>query len=223
VRRGTGASASLRLAVLILAAVTSTALAAVPARAATWTTTRITTNYFAYWPSLALDGIGKAHIAFARPFSGIYYATNRSGSWTKTQVTASGDDSSPSAVIGPYDSSPSLALDGNGKAHIAFQREGTNPGIYYATNRSGSWTKTQMTNDYDGSPSLALDGTGKAHIAFWRSGSGIYYATNASGSWTKAQVTANAVDDSPSLALDGAGKAHIAFDRGDTGLYIATN
>ena len=73
------------------------------------------------------------------------------------------------------DEAPSLALDGNGKAHIAFTRAGA--GIYYATNASGGWVATLLTSDdADQQPTLAVDGAGTVHIAFVRAGIGPYYA-----------------------------------------------
>ena len=107
------------------------------------------------------------HVAFfvnsdANP--GIYYATNESGGWVTTRVTT---DVS-------YDAT-SLALDGNGKAHIALTRGSS--GIYYATNASGSWVATRLTSDdADAQPTVAVDAAGTVHVAFVRSGIGLYYA-----------------------------------------------
>ena len=92
--------------------------------------------------------------------------------------------------------------------HVAFFRSGATEyslGVFYATNRSGTWvvtptTAVDPTTDSIWSPSLALDAAGKAHIAFSRSTEaapwhdGINHATNASGTWTTSQITTDRYD-----------------------------
>lgn len=79
---------------------------------------------------------------------------------------------------------PDLAIDVNGKTHLAWP---TATGFGYRSNRSGSWIEESitLTNAPDGELALAVDINGAAHVAWVRQAvpSMIGYATNASGSW----------------------------------------
>ncbi len=140
----------------------------------------------------------------------------RAADWTISRLTTN-----------YVDSEPSPAIDAAGMAHVAFSRDGTNPGIYYATNRSGSWVATRVTTgDSDTSPSLVLNASGKVHVAFESNADqGIYYATNQSGTWVRERITTGDLDGAPVLALDTNGKVHVAFGSYGTnpGIYVATN
>lgn len=121
---------------------------------------------------------------------------------------------------------PSLQSDTAGHAHLAVQRYGSNPGIYYANIGTGTVVTRRLSSGDDWDPSLVLDGAAKAHLAFSRaSGSpGIYYVTNTTGVWVTTRLTAGP-DYVPSLALDGGGKVHLVYlrDDFDPGLFYATN
>jgi hypothetical protein len=80
-------------------------------------------------------------------------------------------DGSWTALAGPpWGEDATLAVDGAGKAHIAY--EGFRPG--YATNKSGAWVRkalaTYSLDYFDDSPvCIALTNTGKARVIFARS------------------------------------------------------
>ena len=115
-------------------------------------------------------------------------------------------------VDGWENSAPALAVRSDDKTGVVYERFGTDPGILYQTDASGSWDETRITSGDDWVPDLAFDASDHAHVAFARFGTtpGIYYATDATGSWATSLAWA---DDAwaPSIAVDGAGKIHIAY------------
>ena len=108
---------------------------------------------------------------------------------------------------------PSLALDATDRSHVAYIGYGAEPGVYLATDTTGDWVSTRLTNTTDDAPALALDAAGHRHIVFVRYGDdpGVHYATDRSGSWVVTRLTSERAD-SPSIAVDPAGHVHIAFN-----------
>jgi hypothetical protein len=108
---------------------------------------------------------------------------------------------------------PSLALDAGDRAHVAYIGYGDEPGIYVASDATGTWTSARLTDATDDAPAIALDANGHRHIVFVRSGDdpGIHYATDRNGDWTVTRLTSERAD-SPSIAVDVAGHVHIAFN-----------
>jgi hypothetical protein len=169
--------------------------------------------------SMKLDANGKVH-AVAAGTSGLWYITNKSGSFTRHRITTV--VSQPLAT--GLDDYPSIALDAHGNAHVVFVRWTCfdctpNPpkGIYYLTNKSGSWSTPKQLAGADASaPSLRVRG-GHIFVAWERCAcipelpAQVWYGTNVSGSWTKVKVAENATH--PSLALTSTGKPRIAFAR----------
>ena len=93
---------------------------------------------------------------------------------------------------------PAIAVDGDDHQGVASQRAGRDPGIFFATDATGSWSEERVTTGSDWSPSLAYDGAGHAHIAYGHYGtaSGVAYATNASGDWVTCLLyTSDAADE----------------------------
>jgi len=160
-------------------------------------------------PSLAVDGTGTAHVAYAAQ-GGTGPAGDYEIWYDLTQVTTNST----------ADEFPSLFIDSNNNAHIAFAGEG--PGgdyeIWYAENTTGAWTIILVDDNgyHEIKPSLRVDGAGYAHIA-WQgltdNGYDIFYSNNTSGAFlAPIQVTAEPTDEEePSLVIDPDGKAHIAY------------
>lgn len=186
-----------------------------------WVTRPVTDNAVNdEYPSIAIDGSGAIHIAYqsydtAAHFYDVWYATYNGSAWSFSQVTAS-------AFLD--DIAPSLALDGTGKAHIAWEiTSGVDiPEIGYATNASGAWITTTLTanTEHDTNPSLAVDGSGQAHIAYeYYDGTQyhIYYTSNAGGAWATDEVAAAPVQaaflagNDHALAVDGTGYVHVVY------------
>lgn len=116
---------------------------------------------------------------------------------------------------GPLD----IAVDSNGRAHIAYSADTYYGSLDYATNATGSWTSNNlaplsMSVQVGVYNSIAVDSNGKAHISYINSNNTLNYAENTSGSWIKTEglttssgVTGMAV----SIAVDSNNKEHIAY------------
>jgi uncharacterized protein (TIGR03790 family) len=175
-------------------------------------------SYNQYWPDIAVDSGGVAHISwYAQDGTGnnqIYYSN--STNWTnKIAVTT-----------GPYDQLyPSIDVDGNGTVHIAWQgRCAESPGSYvirYAN--STGWANVvslvEANNTYDQQrPSLAVGIDGVVHLAWY--GRAPYMTTNHiryanSTGWPGFRmlpVESMYSRFRPSLAVDRNGVVHIAYD-----------
>ncbi len=124
--------------------------------------------------------------------------------WTSTEVTSN-----------THFDEPALTLDAHGDAHVAYIAYGDRPGLFFATDASGSWDSTRLTTARDEAPAIAVDGDGHDHIAFVRYGAdaGLYYATDRTGDWIVTRLSDEPAD-APSIALDADGRAHIAFASG---------
>ena len=93
-----------------------------------------------YHPSIACDTDGHLHVVFASA-NGIYYTNNISGTWSvPEQATSSG-------IF------PNVAVDKNGKAHIAYYTQVEYGGLFYVNNIGGSWSTGELitTINTDGS------------------------------------------------------------------------
>ena len=178
--------------------------------------------------SMAVDTHGTTHVA-AQGKAGIWYVTNKRGSWSRTLVTAA---SHPGA-----DADPSLALDGSNHVYIAFGRTGDPcppPDICgscsrvedsIVTDRSGSFgPPVVIAGCRCHRPSLRVR-AGRLNVAYAADGTAphgplseypVYFATNRSGSWTWS-VAAHAGED-PSLRISGDGRARIAYVDWETGV-----
>lgn len=166
--------------------------------------------------STAVDSGGTVHIALSNLGALKYLTGNKQ--WT---VKALESGSTRYA---------SMALDAQGKAHIAY-RDDTSPGnLKYATNAAGSWTKQFVDSGGKGQyASIAVDAASKAHISYYDDKYKLLkYATNASGGWVKTPVPWPPNKDyglHTSLDLDSKGKAHIALVSMDPKYFVgyATN
>ena len=90
-----------------------------------WTTTRIADDTGGASPSIARDAAGHLHLAYATSTGGpdhIAYATNATGSWVIRAATP--------GAISESDRNPSIAVDGSGKVHIAFERDQPGEGVF---------------------------------------------------------------------------------------------
>ncbi|MBN1667102.1 MAG: hypothetical protein JW862_08430 [Anaerolineales bacterium] len=115
------------------------------------------------------------------------------------------------------DTHASLAVDSNGKAHIAYEQE---QNIFYATNASGSWISTVIATDAgpEVQPSIALDSAGKAYLSYFVGtypNQELHYATNTSGSWNSGMIETVSVPGwdrlETSIAVDGAGLMYVVY------------
>ncbi len=186
-----------------------------------WATLIVTDNAVQdEYPSIAVDGSGAIHVAYqsyddAAFTYDLWYATYSGGAWSFGQVTHS---------AGFNDKAPSLALDGAGKAHLAWEVGAAmaDPEIGYATDAGGAWITTTLTAnaDHDTSPCLAVDGNGQVHVAYEHFDGTryhIHYVSNAGGAWATSVVASAPVQgaflaaNDHALAVDGAGYVHVTY------------
>jgi hypothetical protein len=185
--------------------------------------TRVVASVSPLSPDAVMDADGYIHVAWLEDWTGIqgiFYATNRTGSWVRERVTT-GDN---------FYARPSIAVDSANHAYIAFARLScadpdcdVTSRIWVANNKSGSWIVNPRTaGDTDLEPSLVVHND-KLYMAFTRQhfplygaqDSGLWYATNAGGTWAETQVASAFgkcfVDQFPSLDIDANGKLFIAY------------
>ncbi len=211
------------------------------AATATWTTTEVVSTEStdrSRDPTIAVDGSRNVHIAWQdeTDYSGsgtdidIFYKrwNAATATWTMTEVVSTAS----------YNNSkiPTIAADGSGNVHIAWQDEtnysgsGTDKDIFYKrwNAATATWTTTEVVSTesigaYD--TTIAADGSGNVHIVWWDytnyGGSGgdgdIFYkrwnATTAT--WTTTEVVSTestGYSCDPTIAMDGSGNVHIAWE-----------
>jgi hypothetical protein len=167
--------------------------------------------------SIALDTSDKVHMSFINTYPGdfcqhddLWYGTNASESWLWTKL-----ESSCSSGENPRVEGNSIAVDSLDRVHIAYGY----PNLMYATNQSGSWSKTSVaTGFWYPMPSIAVDSLDNVHISYVGS-AGLMYATNQSGSWSHSLVAAGTM---PSIALDTLDKVHISYTSSSRTMYATS-
>ncbi len=172
-----------------------------------------------------IDPQGKLHICYYDyTTSSLKYATNRSGAWVVTTIETSVANVN---IVGEMND---IAVDQGGNAHLSYHNMDNNVSdanvetIRYATNASGSWTKSNVFTPASSvtyaENEICVDATGKVHLAFEGANSSIGYVSKTTGSWTQetaAQFPAFTTD--MSMVLDASNAPVIAFT-GNYGLYV---
>jgi hypothetical protein len=155
-----------------------------------------------YWASSAVDAAGAVHAVFVRwGRPGVWYATNKSGSFVTTRVTTA-----------PPSGRPVIGVDGAGHAYIVFANQSASPGIRFATDRSGTWQTTRLTTGaIDLDPAIAVHPSGEVHVVF-TSDNDVVYLTNRRGYWTRLTAVPSAAH--PAIALDSTRRVHMAYEQG---------
>lgn len=168
--------------------------------------------------SVAIGPEDVLHFAFADPQgAGVRHATTSStGATTASELAAPID-------LGPcHGRCFSLAVDADGKAHLALHDYGLKK-LRYATDASGQWeVELAASQGARASPSLAVDAQGRAHIAAYAPiKDTLFYVTNTTVQWSHHPIDLGG--SYCSLALDAEGHAHVAYvgEAGD--LKYATN
>lgn len=185
--------------------------------------TRITVphDYFSIWVSIATDSDNFVHLAFIRQDNlfttafehTLYYVNNREGNFENLVVISEQFEPVWSPVY------PSIAVDSDGAAHIAFVGGPGSPSrVWYTNNTAGAFfTPVDVPKPVlYGQPSLAVDSNDIAHIAYGGEGDDIIYANNADGDFDS---TINVTESQnltgvnwPQLALDSMGRSHIVHE-----------
>jgi hypothetical protein len=171
-------------------------------------------------PAIVVDGSGRRTILFGYSTPtftpGLFFmSAPPGGAWPAGPTRlASGD-------IAGID----VVADASNKLHVAWLDGGANPGVYYATNSTGTWVRTRLTRSTaDTVPSVALDTSGKAYVAFsrayWADVPGIYLATNGTGVWQTIRLSEDAYSGRVSLDIGPDGLADIAYVNSVDGVSI---
>lgn len=162
--------------------------------------TATVTGHYTSLPSIALDALGRAHIAYS--YSGndtLYYGVD-DGSWDFEIVGET--------MYGPI----SLALDAADQPHIAMDNTAAGELLYHY--RDGAvWQQEVVGSTGTDFPNVALafDSQQQAHLAYQFDDSGVTavgYAHNDGVAWSLEEV---AEGRAPWLALDHDDGAHISF------------
>ena len=131
------------------------------------------------------------------------------------------------APPGAIDTGACIAFDTHGYRYIAFGRTGVaEPGIYLATNRSGTWRLSpHPVTPGERCASIMVDALGRVHLLAVRpivdDPNGLtylYYATDKSGAWRASRVHYGEIGTA-SLAIDRTGRANIAISDED-GVFV---
>lgn len=179
-----------------------------------WSTSAIDSG--SGFTSIAVDGIGKLHVSYTKNYQ-LWYATGTAGSFAPTKV----DEGSATTGVGYHSS---LALDAQGRVHIAHGEQGRTNwyaqpiALRYSTNASGSWVTTQpaaTTGPHGQFASLALRGADLyiSHSSTSGYGSGVLYLTSRiGGTWKTEAVTSGANSGGfSSIVLSSQGTIYIAY------------
>jgi len=171
--------------------------------------------------NLVLDGNNRAHIVYQDWDSKIIYATNANGNWAFENVVNQGF-------------LPTLAIDSQGYAHIAFLGLPLGIASFYATNKSGSWV-TELVQialpqlpclDFLGRPAIAIDYNNKPNICNTHlvytpyiaiCGSYIYCGEQNNGTWDMNLVLGytGILIGWPKLLIDQQNDLHLIYDEGN--------
>lgn len=178
--------------------------------------------------SLAVDSDGSAHVLIDNhdddylPYS-LEYVSNSSGEWSNETLCHAED----------YLGYPSMALDGDGTAHVSYI--GRLPGpefrLMYSTNDGGAWSEADVAyagNIVPGATSLAVDAHGPVRIAYFTNhylsgwqfmNHSLRCASNEAGTWEVRIVDdkseGSVFMESIAVALDSRGYTHIGHTRVD--------
>jgi hypothetical protein len=167
-------------------------------------------GYTGYYPSLAVDSLGRPHIAYSGPVNtstSLKYAQ-----WDGTQWVISAVES-PSPAMDIL-----LRLDARDVPHLLWYTGFSTEDLRYATRGSGGWQVVTVeasgnAGEYHG---LTLDASGVPHACYTRrdsSGSALRLATPGSTGWTATTVPVPNVGSSGacSLAFNSSGSLSILF------------
>ena len=154
--------------------------------------------------SVAVDALGRPHVAFAAKWkTDLYYACKTGATWT-VQVLKTNCYPLNRAAIN---------IDTNGRPHICFAGSiGGTAAVYHAYSQSGaSWTYEKIQNaNSGGGLDSAFDSSGKLHVSYFNGSDGtLRYAVKSGASWSVSIFTN--MGSASSIAVDSLGNPHISF------------
>ncbi|WP_164014539.1 kelch repeat-containing protein [Pyxidicoccus trucidator] len=133
------------------------------------------------------------------------YGRDSAGEWKRERVD----------VPGSYGGPPSVAVDGEGRPHLAYY-DTNKKVLVHAMKGASGWTleTVDASADVGRDASLALDAQGRPHIAYRdETNKDLKYAHWTGSAWNLQQVdTPDDVGGTPALALDAQGRPHISYE-----------
>jgi hypothetical protein len=177
--------------------------------------------------SEVVDSTNHLHIA-ATGRHGLWYLTDRGGSWSRSRILLDVPDQSWSE--------PSIALDTNDRVYISVAQNacdgctpGSTTGIYYLTDKGrtrGTFpaAATKIAPPRSGEGTIKVD-SGHIFLSYVKPCCQpgplpkVLVRTDATGSWTTTQVSPHG--DRPSLRIGSDGRPRIAFNKAG-GIFYAT-
>jgi hypothetical protein len=107
--------------------------------------------------ALALAGDGTPHVVFVDAQLVPWHALREaSGAWTRTRIDAEG----PVAT-------PALALDGHGRAHVAYLGESHGGELRCASEADGAWRVVPVAPAVYGDVAVTFDRAGALHVGYF--------------------------------------------------------
>jgi hypothetical protein len=151
-----------------------------------WTTEHISTDPEDHAQDLLVDPDGSVHLVFSREDNsqaqpdlplGIFYMTNASGTWVTSRAAGPGRMAQ-------------IERAANGTIQVVYAHVDGNLGIFQATLRNGTWTRTEVIREYALYPSTGIEPDGRMHIAFMRMAidPGVYHAVYVAGEWRRREL-----------------------------------
>ena len=158
--------------------------------------------------SVVTDAAGHTHIA-ASDRSSVYYLTDASGSWTRTQFSQ--------APAGGADLEPVIAISPDGGLAVAFTRWSVVPpnatlgeieGIYFTRNGDGGWSEPSQVPGFGQHPVVGFWNESWNVIGEQRDG--MFWYRKDSLAWPGRKIGDPGSTDAQ-FAVDGAGVAHVVY------------
>jgi hypothetical protein len=171
-----------------------------------WQGSTVSSQFGDMAPDIATGPDGKPQIAYAVPsgsYAGLRHGVWNGSAFTTTRIRDAGD-------------APSIAIDGAGKAHIAFLHSST---LWYGTNSTGTWVFDEVSFDGQYScPQLALGPSGQVHIAALRYKTDLrtVWLTRPAATWlVRADLPTSTIGiGCPDIAVDDANQPVITYAAG---------
>jgi hypothetical protein len=240
VTRSLATTCSLVAGALVLAAASAVSAASpVPqgtvATPATWSVpTRILAGRFDS-VSIAVDSADHLHIAATESSKGLYYLTDRSGSWHTKRLLEEVPDTQHHGSLHVWEGA-SITLDEQDRVHIVVTRSSCNDcapgnydGVFYLTDKGrarGTFPSaaTQIAPAGMFEPTIK-ESAGRLYVTYAKCAcipeqplGAAWLATRTTGAWTRTKIASHA--DAPSLRVADTGFAVVAFN-GPSSIQLA--
>jgi len=173
-------------------------------------------------PAVAVDGQGRAHVAFVNLFGGnyeIYYCFWTGSAWTlpRNVSNTSGVSSAPAVAVAP-----------DGTPHVVWADNTPGYSVIYHGHWDGTyWLNEPVPHAIGGAPAVAASGDSRVHVV-WQDRDTpetpyeIYHSRWDGHDWTLPENLSDSPGQPsiiPSVAVDEAGRAHVGWQEKTNGRY----